>query len=99
MWNHNSHLYQATLLELRISVVVKIGPGSRIMLSPASSEGDGQDEMTRLRHALQHVRHSPRKVILIEFDVSRSGFPSCSYFVWPAQFYVGVNPWSAEDVA
>ncbi|VDO69946.1 unnamed protein product [Heligmosomoides polygyrus] len=31
------------------------------MLSPASSEGDGQDEMTRLRHALQHVRHSPRK--------------------------------------
>lgn len=69
-------------MELRISVVVKIGPGSRIMLSPASSEGDGQDEMTRLRHALQHARHSPRKVILLEFDVSRSGFLSCSYFVF-----------------
>ncbi|KAK6014950.1 hypothetical protein OSTOST_19655 [Ostertagia ostertagi] len=41
-----------------------MGPGSRIMLSPASSEGDGQDEMTRLRHALQHARHSPRKVQL-----------------------------------
>uniref|UniRef100_A0A7I5E929 Transmembrane protein 209 n=1 Tax=Haemonchus contortus TaxID=6289 RepID=A0A7I5E929_HAECO len=43
------------------NIVVKMGPGSRIMLSPASSEGDGQDEMTRLRHALQHARHSPRK--------------------------------------
>ncbi|VDO82047.1 unnamed protein product [Haemonchus placei] len=43
-----------------------MGPGSRIMLSPASSEGDGQDEMTRLRHALQHARHSPRKVLLRE---------------------------------
>ncbi|KAK5984485.1 Transmembrane protein [Trichostrongylus colubriformis] len=43
------------------NIVVKMGPGSRIILSPASSEGDGQDEMTRLRHALQHARHSPRK--------------------------------------
>uniref|UniRef100_A0A0K0DMC7 Uncharacterized protein n=1 Tax=Angiostrongylus cantonensis TaxID=6313 RepID=A0A0K0DMC7_ANGCA len=38
-----------------------MGPGSRVILSPASSDGDGQDEMTRLRHALQHARHSPRK--------------------------------------
>ncbi|VDL62966.1 unnamed protein product [Nippostrongylus brasiliensis] len=43
------------------NIVVKMGPGNRMMLSPASSEGDGQDEMVRLRHALQHARHSPRK--------------------------------------
>lgn len=43
------------------NIVVKMGPASRIMLSPASTEGDGQDEMTRLRHALQHAKHSPRK--------------------------------------
>ncbi|CAJ0600581.1 unnamed protein product [Cylicocyclus nassatus] len=43
------------------NIVVKMGPGSRLMLSPASSEGDGQDELTRLRYTLQHARHSPRK--------------------------------------
>ncbi|EPB77211.1 hypothetical protein ANCCEY_03737 [Ancylostoma ceylanicum] len=43
------------------NIVVKMGPGSRVILSPASSEGDGQDEMTRLRYTLQHARHSPRK--------------------------------------
>ncbi|VDM81632.1 unnamed protein product, partial [Strongylus vulgaris] len=47
------------------NIVVKMGPGNRIMLSPASSEGDGQDEMTRLRYTLQHAKHSPKKGILI----------------------------------
>lgn len=43
------------------NIVVKMGPGNRVILSPASNDADGQDVMTRLRHTLQHARHSPRK--------------------------------------
>ncbi|ETN72172.1 hypothetical protein NECAME_13950, partial [Necator americanus] len=52
---------QLKAADLKENIVVKMGPGSRVILSPASSEGDGQDEMTRLRYTLQHARHSPRK--------------------------------------
>ncbi|KJH44547.1 hypothetical protein DICVIV_09412 [Dictyocaulus viviparus] len=68
--------------DLKDNIVVKMGAGNRVILSTANSDTDGEDEMTKLRHALQHAKHSPKKVSGLTSTVSLSNV---------SLFYVSYN--------